>query len=79
MFMGLFGDEVVLRLPDDEREQVTKAGGRQFEPMPGRPMTGYVIVPEAWRDEPNTLSSWVDRSLAWVEQLPPKEPKPKKK
>ncbi len=79
MFMGLFGAEVVLRLPDDEREQVTDAGGRPFEPMPGRRMTGYVIVPEAWRDQLDTLSSWVDRALTFAEQLPPKQPKPKKK
>lgn len=79
MFMGLFGAEVVLRLPDDDRAEVTTAGGRQFEPMPGRPMTGYVIAPEAWHEQPDTLRSWVDRSLAFAEQLPPKQPKPKKR
>ena len=77
MFMGLFGADLFLRLPDDDRATVQEAGGGPFEPMPGRPMTGYVLVPAAWRDRPEVLGEWIDRSLAWAERLPPKEPKPK--
>src|SRR5262245_47132439 len=38
MFTGLFGNDVFVRLPEDERDAVMKAGGRPFEPMPGRGM-----------------------------------------
>jgi TfoX/Sxy family transcriptional regulator of competence genes len=78
MFMGLFGADLFLRLPDDERAEVAAAGGGPFEPMPGRAMTGYVVVPAAWREQPEILTGWIDRSLAWAERLSPKEPKPKK-
>src|SRR5438552_7987136 len=46
MFMGLFGPDLFLRLSDDDQALVQKAGGGSFEPMPGRAMSGYVVVPE---------------------------------
>src|SRR5919198_1565611 len=72
MFMGLFGSDLFLRLPDEARESLRKAGGGQFEPMPGRPMRGYVILPASWRRQPKRIREWVDRSLAWAQGLPPK-------
>jgi TfoX/Sxy family transcriptional regulator of competence genes len=77
MFMGLFGNDLFLRLPDAERAEVEAAGGGPFEPMPGRPMGGYVVVPPAWRDDPDAIRMWADRSLTWAERLPPKAPKAK--
>ena len=72
MFMGILGEDVLFRLPDDERAQVIAAGGGPFEPMPGRPMRGYVILPASWRRQPKRIREWVDRSLAWAQGLPPK-------
>jgi TfoX/Sxy family transcriptional regulator of competence genes len=46
MFAGLFGEDLFVRLPEPEIEAVKKQGGRDFEPMPGHAMRGYVIVPE---------------------------------
>lgn len=40
MFCGLFGDDLVVRLPDDESAAVKKQGGRDFEPMAGHAMKG---------------------------------------
>ena len=79
MFMGLFGPDLFLRLSDDDQAVVQKAGGGSFEPMPGRAMSGYVVVPEAWREQPKKLATWVERSLEWAMALPPKVPKAKKK
>jgi TfoX/Sxy family transcriptional regulator of competence genes len=79
MFMGIFGDDVLLRLPDDERAAVLGAGGGPFEPMGGRPMKEYVILPPAWRDDLDRIHEWVARSLDFAEELPPKQPKPSKK
>jgi TfoX/Sxy family transcriptional regulator of competence genes len=78
MFMGIFGDDVVLRLPDEERDEVTGAGGGPFEPMAGRPMKEYVVLPGAWRDDPDRVREWARRSLEHAEELPPKQPKPRK-
>ena len=55
MFMGIFGDDVILRLPEAERNEVIGAGGGPFEPMAGRPMKEYVMLPTAWRDEPDRM------------------------
>ena len=79
MFMGIFGDDVLFRLPDEERAEVIAAGGGPFEPMAGRPMKGYVVVPPAWLDEPETIRDWAARSLDHAEELPPKKAKPSKK
>jgi TfoX/Sxy family transcriptional regulator of competence genes len=77
MFMGIFGDDVILRLPEAERDEVIGAGGGPFEPMAGRPMKEYVMVPPSWRDEPDLLREWAARSLDHAEELPPKQPKKK--
>lgn len=79
MFMGIFGDDVLFRLPDDERAEVIAAGGGPFEPMAGRPMKEYVVVPPAWRDQPGRIREWAVRSLEHAEELPPKESSKKKK
>lgn len=77
MFMGLFGTALALRLPEQDHEAILEAGGAPFEPMPGRPMREYMLLPTVWRDEPDRVHEWVARSLDWVEELPPKEPKKK--
>lgn len=76
MFMGIFGEDVLVRLPEADRADVIGAGGSVFEPMAGRPMKAYVVLPGAWRDEPDRIREWAARSLDHAEELPPK---PKKK
>jgi TfoX/Sxy family transcriptional regulator of competence genes len=78
MFMGIFGEDVLVRLPEADRSVVIGAGGRVFEPMAGRPMKEYVVLPRAWRDDPDRIHEWAARSLDHVEELPPKQPKPTK-
>ncbi|HYH27384.1 MAG TPA: TfoX/Sxy family protein [Actinomycetota bacterium] len=78
MFSGFHGDDLFLRLPEDAREELSAAGGSPFEPMPGRPMGEYVVVPRAWRDEPARLEEWFQRSMDWALTLPPKQPKKRK-
>jgi TfoX/Sxy family transcriptional regulator of competence genes len=77
MFMGIFGEDVLVRLPEEDRKEVLGAGGRVFEPMLGRPMREYVMLPGAWRDEPDRVREWAARSLDHAEELPPKEPQKK--
>jgi len=77
MFMGLFGPDVFVRLPDEERAEVAGLGGTAFSPMEGRPMKEYVVLPEAWRADPDRVREWARRSVEWAEELPPKQLKPK--
>lgn len=79
MFIGLYGEAIFVRLPEDQRQELLQAGGEAFSPMPGRPMKEYVTVPEAWRQEPDRIGSWIERSLAWAETLPEKLPAKKTK
>jgi len=78
MFSGLFGEDLFVRLPDDEAAQVRRQGGRPFEPMPGHAMSGYVMVPATWQKKPDAVRAWVARALALTRAMPAKAKKPTK-
>jgi TfoX/Sxy family transcriptional regulator of competence genes len=78
MFMGLFGPDVFVRLPDAERATLAGEGGTPFEPMPGRAMREYVVLPAAWRGDPDRVREWAARSLEWAVELPAKQSKSKR-
>lgn len=73
MFAGLFGDNLFVRLSEEDLERVRKQGGRDFEVMPGRTMKGYVFVPGAWQQKPAEARAWITTSLAWSRRLPVKK------
>lgn len=76
MVCGLFQDSVVARLGKEGAAEAVAAGGAtQFAPMPGRAMTGYVLVPAADVGEPKALSAWLRRALDFTLTLPAKAPK----
>ncbi len=71
MFIGLFGNAVLVRLSEAGRVELMEEGGTSvFEPTGGRPMKEYVTIPEAWRVELDQARSWVARSLGWVGEMP---------
>ena len=73
MFMGLFGSDVGIKLPDDDQQRLlAEPGTGPFGPQE-RPMAGYVTIPANWPAE--TADDWIGRSLAYVAGLPPKKPK----
>src|SRR5258708_15128696 len=48
---GLFEDQFIVRLSDAERAVFLKhPGAKAFEPIPGRPLKAYVLVPPALFD-----------------------------
>ena len=60
MFFGMFGNDLFLRLSDEDRIELLKnKGASALEPMKGRPMEDYVVVPKPWRDRPETVRSWI--------------------
>lgn len=76
MFLCLFGDEVAVRLRDTDRtELLSLTGSRPFEPMPGRPMKEYIVLPAHWRTSPALAEAWVDRSLTYAMAMPTRRPK----
>jgi TfoX/Sxy family transcriptional regulator of competence genes len=72
MFAGIYGEELMVRLPEDEIAKVKKQGGRDFEPMPGHKMGGYVIVPGDWRAKPP--AALLKRALEVTRKMPAKKP-----
>ncbi len=76
MFMGLYGSGMFVRLSDEDRaEFFKKKNASLFEPMKGRPMKEYVMIPEEWRSKPELVRPWISRSLKWASKLPRKEKK----
>src|SRR6202171_4223772 len=75
MFCGIFGEELMVRLPETEIAAVKKQGGRDFEPMAGHKMSGYVIVPGDWRAKPAPAVALMKKALAHTRAMPGKAPK----
>ena len=78
MFSGLFGEDLFVRLPDEQSAPIRKQGGRDFEPMPRHAMSGYVTVPTTWRSKPAPTKAWIAAALVFARGLPPKVPGAKK-
>ena len=72
MFMGLFADDLFVRLGEQDRAAVTAAGGGPLEPMPGRPMREYVTIPN-WRSDEQTVRRWAAQALEFALSLPPRK------
>jgi TfoX/Sxy family transcriptional regulator of competence genes len=78
MFAGLFGEDLFIRVPDEQSATIRRQGGRDFEPMSGHAMKGYVTVPSTWRNQTAASKAWIAASLAFTRGLPPKVPGGKK-
>ena len=78
MFMGLFGDQIGVKLdrPDGEA-LLAEEGAGPFGPEE-RPMGGYVALPAAWKSNRAAMEPWVTRALEYCAALPPKAKKAKR-
>jgi TfoX/Sxy family transcriptional regulator of competence genes len=72
LFTSLHEDRWIVRLPEPELTELAELGGSAFEPMPGRPMRGYLALPASILADAAELDRWLDRALAHVRTLPPK-------
>jgi TfoX/Sxy family transcriptional regulator of competence genes len=75
MATGLHEANWFVRLPGDAEAELRAAGGRPFEPMAGRPMRGYTVLPPSIVADEAALTAWVGRVVAYVATLPPKAAK----
>ena len=72
LFTSLHQDRWIVRLDDAGIAELEALGGTSFEPMPGRPMTGFLVLPLALRDDDARLEAWIGRALAHARSRPPK-------
>ena len=80
LFAGLHQADILVRLDEADREKLlAEPGARVFEPMKGRPMREYVLVPPALHDDPRALRGWIARALEFTASMPPKKPRASKK
>src|SRR3989442_11233834 len=75
MFWGLFGEDLFVRVSEGDQAKIRKSGGKPFEPMPGRAMTGYMVVPAGWQKKSEATHAWIATALSWSKALPPKAAK----
>ncbi len=78
MFCGIYGEELMVRLPETEIAALKKRGGRDFEPVAGHKMGGYVVVPGDWRAKPAPALALISKALAHARAMPAKTANQKK-
>lgn len=71
---GLFRDLVFARLSDEDRAALPGGGG-YLEPLPGRPMKAYAVIPDDVVADEAALAEVLARSVAFTAALPAKEKK----
>lgn len=73
---GLHGEhDFLLRLSEPHRAELMQLGAEQFDPMGGRPMKEYLVLPESILADRTALADWIDRSVKFVASLPEKSKK----
>ena len=77
MFAGIFGDEMFIRLSESDREKNFSEYDESalFEPLKGRPMREYVVVPESLYMEDEEFSAWIEAAWSYANSIPPKKKK----
>lgn len=79
MFSGVFSEKLFVRAAGADRDRLLASGGEDFAPMPGRPMNGYVCLPNSWRSDQKGTRAWIDLALDKTSAMPPKQPKERKR
>lgn len=73
MFTGLFQEDWFVRLGEPDRFALLEMeGARPFEPMSGRPMKDYVVLPPEVVGDRKSLATWLGKALKHAAGLPPK-------
>ena len=66
-----------LRLSDADIAKIKKNNDDviAFEPVAGKAMKGYVVLPKSIYTNDNLFGEWLDKSVKYVSSLPPKQDK----
>ena len=75
LFAAVHATGVTVRLPEAARRELATLGATPFEPMPGRVMREYMVLPPSVLADAEKTAGWVRRSAEFVASLPPKAKK----
>jgi len=80
MFIGLFQDQVFVRLSQEHLKTLLKKfpSIRNLEPMPGRPMKNYFVLPRELYTNPRALKDAIKGSVEYTRTLAAKAKVPRK-
>jgi hypothetical protein len=73
MLTGLFAEQWWVRVSEPDRDALlTLPGAHPFEPMPGRAMGRYVVLPPDVASGDAGLDAWLAKAIEYTRTLPPK-------
>lgn len=77
MFAGIFETRVLVRLSQPLRAALERTTGPlpHLEPMPGRPMKEYFVLPRSFYSNEADFAALLEQSAGYARSLPPKQKK----
>jgi TfoX/Sxy family transcriptional regulator of competence genes len=74
MFAGVHEDHIFIRLPEPARKEIIKKypEARPFEPLKGRIMKEYIVIPKALYENKEAFREWLKEGHAFALSLPTK-------
>lgn len=73
MLTGLFAEQWWVRLSEPDRDALLALpGAHPFEPMPGRRMGRYVVLPPEVTVDDASLGAWLSKAIDFTRTMPPK-------
>lgn len=80
MFAGLHQESFLMRLSEADREEIKRHSDEivPFEPMPGKIMKEYVVIPESLQGDRSFIRAWLQKSYDYTGSLPAKRKKERK-
>ena len=75
MFAGVFQEAIFVRMNPDEQDEVRRLSDEieQFEPLKGRVMKEYLVLPPAIFEDRDVFISVLNRTIDFVSGFPPKK------
>ncbi|MCX9083619.1 MAG: TfoX/Sxy family protein [Candidatus Methanoperedens sp.] len=79
MLAGVFENDIFLRFSEQDREKIISENDEvmPFEPMKGRVMKEYLVLPDSLYNDPEKFQELLGSSYEYVLSLPPKQKKKK--
>ncbi len=74
MMSGLFAEDWWVRVSEPDREALLALpGAHPFEPMPGRAMGRYVVLPADVAAEDDRIDPWLEKAIDFTRSMPAKQ------